>query len=87
MRQGRRLLRVYDMPHKGLVWRILAVRPEGRYDSHESSNDDNSLGTVIVIDHVLGKKTYFANDACQYSNVEVIDRWSETASDWGVRLR
>ena len=61
---GRRFLRVYDMPHKGLMWRILAVRPEGRYDSHESSNDDDGLKMVIRVEHILDKHAYLANDAC-----------------------
>jgi len=69
------------MPHKGLLWRILAVRPEGRYDSHESSDDDDGLELISVVDDVLDKKPYLANDTCQYSNVEVIDWCSETASD------
>ena len=75
------------MPHEGLLWRILAVRPERRYDSHESSNDDDGLGMVSLVEHILDKPTYLANDTCQYSNVEGIDRCSEAARDWRVRLR
>lgn len=40
------------------------MRPEGRYDSHESSNDHDGLEMVIRVEHILDKQTYLANDAC-----------------------
>lgn len=85
-RRHRRLLRVYDVPHKGLLWGFLAVRSEGRYNSHEGGDDDNGLELISAVDHILHKEMYFANDARHYSNVEVIDRSLETTSDWRVGL-
>jgi hypothetical protein len=63
------------------------MRPEGCYDSHESSDDDDGLELISVVDHFQGKKAYFANNTRQYSNVEIIDGWSETAGDWRIRLQ
>jgi len=85
-RRGRRLLRVYDVPHKGLLWGFLAVRSEGRYNSNESGEDDNGLALISVVDHILDREVYFTNNARHYSDVEVIDRGLETTGDWRVGL-
>jgi hypothetical protein len=77
---------VDDVPHKGLLWRILAVRSESGYDSHESSNNNDGLELIRVVDHIPDEKTYFANHTCHDSNVKVIDRRLETASNWGICL-